>query len=44
MKWLRQSKNPIELEDTPEMEKFASSQGWVKEEKKQTKPKSKKAE
>ena len=41
MKWLRESKNPIELADTPEMEKFALSQGWKKAPKKKATPKKK---
>lgn len=38
MKWNRPSKNPIELNDTPEMEKYALSQGWTKAKKTTKKP------
>lgn len=30
MQWTRPSNNPIELKDTPEMERFAIRQGWLK--------------
>jgi hypothetical protein len=46
MKWIRESKSPIELKDTPEMESEALKQGWTKEKKpvkKTTKPVTKKA-
>ena len=42
MNWKRQSGSIIELKDTPNMEKFAKSQGWTKEEpKKKAAPKKK---
>ncbi len=46
MIWMRPSGNPIELKDTPEMEKFATDNGWTKEVKKPVKKakKAKKAE
>ena len=44
MKWNRQSKNPIELKDTPEMNAFALSMGWTKEPARPTKKPTKKAE
>jgi len=44
MKWTRPSGSPIELKDTPEMEKFATDNGWTKEVKKPKKSKAKKAE
>ncbi len=41
MNWTRQSGSIIELKDTPNMEKFAESQGWTKETKKKAAPKKK---
>ena len=43
MIWNRPSGNPIELEDTPEMEKLATDNGWTKAKPKKSK-KAKKAE
>ena len=39
MLWNRPNGNPIELKDTPEMEKLATSNGWVKPVKKTKKTK-----
>lgn len=41
MKWMRHSGSTIELKDTPEMKKFAESQGWKKDEKKKLKQRNK---
>lgn len=43
---MRPENNPIELKDTPEMEKFATDKGWTKKKpsKKAVKKPSKKAE
>ena len=43
MIWTRKSGSTIELKDTPNMEKFAESQGWIKQKAKKAAPKSKKA-
>lgn len=45
MFWMRPNGNPIELKDTPNMEKFATDNGWtkVKPEKKVEKKQTKKA-
>jgi len=46
MLWNRPNGNPIELKDTPNMEKFATDNGWTKAkpEKKTTKKPAKKAD
>ena len=44
MIWTRKSGSTIELKDTPNMEKFAKSQGWVKQKAKKAPKKAKKAE
>ena len=38
MLWNRPNGNPIELKDTPNMEKFATDNGWTKSVKKAKKP------
>jgi len=37
MIYMRPSGNPIELKDTPEMEKLAMDSGWIKKEVKKAK-------
>lgn len=44
MKWNRPSGTPIYLQDTKEMNKFATDNGWTKEARKTTKSPSKKAD
>lgn len=44
MIYTRPSGNPIELKDTPEMERFASDNGWEKEKPLKKAKKTKKAE